>query len=1133
MSSHPTEALTFLFTDIEGSTARWEAHREAMSMALARHDAIVRSAIESHGGHVFKTVGDAFYGAFPAAPAALAAAVEAQRALYAEDWGAVDPDFADLRVRMGVHRGLAEARGGDYFGPALNRTARLASAGHGGQILLSQAAAQAVRGDLPAGQTLRDLGEHRLKDLRHSEHISQVVVEGLPDVVRSVTTAGELSARDRIVVADPDVLDREVGAAPTVVVQSVAETLAALHAVIRRDTATVVLTAAHVRLAAQHKPADLTEHRLGRIAEWSQPRYRLDGRFVCLTLLVDQGEENAAGRWAARPERYNSLGALLAAVAEPAVVVLGPPGSGKSTLLRRLELDRAIAALRHEDPSDTVTFFVQLNQYKASEPGQLPPPPARWLAERWADRYPSLPPLDVLLAEGRMVLLLDALNEMPAASERAFRERVRAWKDWLVELARTRPGNRVVFSCRTLDYAAPLSTPALRVPQVLVESLSDDQVRAFLRLYSPIRGDDIWQAIAGTPQLEALRAPFFLALIVDQVESTGELGGDRAGLFTGFVRQALRREVERDNPLFADEDLLDSRDTRRIAHWRWQDAYQLPERGALLPRLGRLAYGMQATDTDGETAQVRVAYDAALDQVDHPRGADIVKAGVAISVLDEDPAADEVLYRHQLLQEYFAARVLANEPNPELVAAPWRTADIRPGLREILDALPPGETLPTLRQTGWEETTILAAAMVPDPERFLRALMPCNLIVAGRAARLQTIGSRLSAAMHRDLRTALVGRSRDPAADLRHRIACGHAVGDLGDPRFERRTGPHGDFLVPPLVPVPGGTYQIGDDGPLAWSVLDVHGTTTAHVPRHEVALASYEIGQFPVTNAEYACFMAAGGYDDERWWTTDDARRWRRGDLGNTGQKANDWIWRRRFLTEPGLFDQMESEGRFPSADVLERWRAWLTLDEKAFELALDDRWPAKRETEPRFWGDERFNRPTQPVVGLCWYEARAYCAWLSAQMGRDLRLPTEVEWEAAARGRDGRAYPWGDAWDRLGANTNEARVWRTTPVGVFVEGDSPFGVADMAGNTTEWTFSLFGGSADDSEPTQFPYPYDTRDGREEPAAPSSVCRVLRGGEWSYVQGNARCAYRGNNLPDIRLDVTGFRVAAVAEGGA
>ncbi len=93
----------------------------------------------------------------------------------------------------------------------------------------------------------------------------------------------------------------------------------------------------------------LTEYRLGRIAEWSQPRYQLDGRFVDLTLLVDQGEDAASGRWAARQERYDDLGALLAAMPEPAVVVLGPPGSGKSTLLRHLELDQGIAALRGED----------------------------------------------------------------------------------------------------------------------------------------------------------------------------------------------------------------------------------------------------------------------------------------------------------------------------------------------------------------------------------------------------------------------------------------------------------------------------------------------------------------------------------------------------------------------------------------------------------------------------------------------------------------------------------------------------------------------------------------------------------------------------------------------------------------
>ena len=235
-----------------------------------------------------------------------------------------------------------------------------------------------------------------------------------------------------------------------------------------------------------------------------------------------------------------------------------------------------------------LTFFIQLNQYKPAEPGTPPPSPERWLTARRAAAHPDLPALDLLLTEGRMILLLDALNEMPASSEREFRERVGLWKDWLVRLAKEQPGNRVVFSCRTLDYSAPLSTPALRVPQVQIEPLSDGQVQDFLRLYSPARGAEIWAAIAGTPQIDALRAPFFLALLVDQVEATGDLAGDRAGLFTGFVRQALKREVERDNPLFALEELLASRDLRRVAQWQWRDTYEAPKK---LPTL-RIGVGL-------------------------------------------------------------------------------------------------------------------------------------------------------------------------------------------------------------------------------------------------------------------------------------------------------------------------------------------------------------------------------------------------------------------------------------------------------------------------------------------------------------------------------------------------------------
>ncbi len=141
MADLPTGTVTFLFTDIEGSTTRWEQHREAMQTALARHDAILREAVEGHGGVVFKTMGDAFYAAFATAQDALAAAVAAQHVLQTETW---DPAIGHVRVRMALHTGAAEQRDGDYFGPPLNRVARLLAAGHGGQTLLSRAEGQAM-----------------------------------------------------------------------------------------------------------------------------------------------------------------------------------------------------------------------------------------------------------------------------------------------------------------------------------------------------------------------------------------------------------------------------------------------------------------------------------------------------------------------------------------------------------------------------------------------------------------------------------------------------------------------------------------------------------------------------------------------------------------------------------------------------------------------------------------------------------------------------------------------------------------------------------------------------------------------------------------------------------------------------
>jgi class 3 adenylate cyclase len=177
MSSLPTGTVTFLFSDIEGSTRRWEEQHAPMQLAFARQESITRRAIQANDGYAYKMVGDAFQAAFSTAQQALQAALDTQRALHAEIW---PKEIGEVRVRMALHTGVTEVREGDYVGPLLNRVARLLSAGHGGQVLLTRATFELVRDILPAGITLLDMGEHRLKDLARPEQVFQLVVSDLP-----------------------------------------------------------------------------------------------------------------------------------------------------------------------------------------------------------------------------------------------------------------------------------------------------------------------------------------------------------------------------------------------------------------------------------------------------------------------------------------------------------------------------------------------------------------------------------------------------------------------------------------------------------------------------------------------------------------------------------------------------------------------------------------------------------------------------------------------------------------------------------------------------------------------------------------------------------------------------------------
>ena len=248
--------------------------------------------------------------------------------------------------------------------------------------------------------------------------------------------------------------------------------------------------------------------------------------------------------------------------------------------------------------------------------------------------------------------------------------------------------------------------------------------------------------------------------------------------------------------------------------------------------------------------------------------------------------------------------------------------------------------------------------------------------------------------------------------------------------------GPDLDPVLPSAwIALPAGNYPIGDA---------MH---PAERPEHRVQLAAFQLARFPVTNGAFAEFMAAGGYQQQKFWLPE----------------------------------------------------GWTHCQEKQWR-------------GPAFWGESTYRSgldfPQDPVVGVSWYEADAFARWAGAC------LPTEPEWEAAARGVEARVWPWGNVWQADVANTAEANHLTTTPVGAYPEGATPDGLLDMVGNVFEWTASLYQ-----------PYPYIAR--YHEDAPQSSLERTLRGCSFHHKGSYfSRAAYRFHGAPYLRQSDIGFRLA-------
>jgi hypothetical protein len=319
-------------------------------------------------------------------------------------------------------------------------------------------------------------------------------------------------------------------------------------------------------------------------------------------------------------------------------------------------------------------------------------------------------------------------------------------------------------------------------------------------------------------------------------------------------------------------------------------------------------------------------------------------------------------------------------------------------LTELLDLAEAAEARPAIRLAGYK----LAAEALWDLGQSGRALLEQDLqrqIIAGLAERLAD--------------PAIA----DPQANLLlERATAAQTLGRLGDPR-------EGVTTLPPPLTAP-------IEGQFLYSQEKVAREVTP-----------FQACVYPITNAQFARFVAAGGYEKPAWWS------------------------------EAGL--------------------AWLK-DPPDYRQR-----PVRM---PEYWSDATFNNPNQPVVGVSYYEAEAFCAWLTATYEREYRLPTEEEWERLARGQHGREYPWGNEWEAGLANTSESGIGRSGAVGLFPGGVSPTGAFDCAGNVWEWCASWY----DKDEDT----------------------RVLRGGSWGSGQDYARCAAR-YYPPDYGDYYVGFRLVS------
>lgn len=769
-----------------------------------------------------------------------------------------------------------------------------------------------------------------------------------------------------------------------------------------------------------------------------------------------------------------------AAILRRSQVLLGASGSGKTTFVNFLAHALATGDLKclegwPASERDYLPILVSLRDFAAwigAHTASQPPSASllsgfvlRDLRER--NLSFAVEPLQGALERGEALLLLDGLDEVPAAALQSVRESI---QDCSIRYASCRS----LVTCRALAYEHPdRQLSERRFPKTRLRPFDRQQIERFIDAWSATNtGNGPTDAAPAREKARALRTavqrPDLLRMSSNPMQLTvmalvhgcrGELPESRARLYEEAVGILLWHwESEGPDGELGLSDLLHQ--ARR-------------DRGDLIELLECLSYEICA----GGDVGARIVYEerglvAGIGEQDlvkalrhlHPRKrldwaqavADTLKLRTGLMV-EKQPGVFRFL--HRTFQEYLAGAHLAH-----FLDFPERAAELVP------------------KWAGWREIILQAVGfLIHNQREVARPLLLVERLCPPQAPSDDAGGRRIWLAGEVLLEIGL-SRVRDTTRGVRlleqvsHRLAAivergalqvperaqvGDVLGVLADPRFDKTR-----FHLPAsfrgerekaigLVIVESGAFSMGSRDDDRDAQRDEVGNISTVTVDYR-----YWIARYPVTVGAFAGFIRAGGYDSADWWT------------------AAGFKWCR---------------------DRVRR--------------------------EPDGWS-EQAAFTNRPVVGVSWFEAAAYTRWLDVQLRRRagdvpenylMRLPTEAEWEKAARGFLGRRYAWGDDWDGGRANAADS-VGRAATVGMFPDGETPAGIQDLSGNVREWCLSAYR-----------PYPYKADDGRNAADAPGM--RVLRGGSWSQGPGSARCACRCARLPDISRQDAGFRLVLSVAG--